>query len=46
MYHYEESSIMHSQIPCYRWDTAQLRNYHFEGKRCGCARVRFDGSPN
>jgi hypothetical protein len=41
-----ESRLDHSHCPCYRLDTAPVREYPFLGKRCGWARVCFEGSPN
>ena len=46
MYRYGKVALLISHPPCYRWDTAPLRNGPFIREALRVSRVRFDGSPN
>ncbi len=46
MYRYGRVALLISHSPCYRWDTAPLRDGPFIRKALRVSRVRFDGFPN
>jgi hypothetical protein len=46
MYRYGKVALLISHSPCYRWDTAPLRNGPFIREALRVSGVRFDGFPN
>ena len=46
MCRYGESGVIYGHVPCYRWDTAPLRDGRFIRDALRLSGVRFDGNPN